>query len=74
MIADWDDLRVFLTLSREGNLTATARRLEVSHPTVARRIKSLEDTIGTRLFTWRRGIRAEMNRWFAEESPCDSMA
>jgi len=50
MIADWDDLRVFLTLSREGNLTATARRLEVSHPTVARRIKSLEDTIGARLF------------------------
>jgi len=50
MIADWDDVRVFLTLSREGNLTATARRLEVSHPTVARRIKSLEDTIGARLF------------------------
>lgn len=50
MIADWDDLRVFLALSREGNLTATARRLEVSHPTVARRIKSLEDTIGARLF------------------------
>jgi DNA-binding transcriptional LysR family regulator len=50
MIADWDDLRVFLALSREGNLTATARKLEVSHPTVARRIKSLEDTIGARLF------------------------
>lgn len=50
MIADWDDLRVFLALSRESNLTATARRLEVSHPTVARRIKSLEDAIGARLF------------------------
>jgi DNA-binding transcriptional LysR family regulator len=50
MIADWDDLRVFLALSREGNLTATARRLAVSHPTVARRVKSLEDTIGARLF------------------------
>jgi len=50
MIAEWDDLRVFLTLSRESNLTATARRLGVSHPTVARRIKSLEDAIGTRLF------------------------
>jgi DNA-binding transcriptional LysR family regulator len=50
MIADWDDLRVFLSLSREGNLTATARRLDVSHPTVARRIKSLEDAIGARLF------------------------
>ena len=50
MIADWDDLRVFLALSREGNLTATARRLAVSHPTVAPRVKSLEDTIGARLF------------------------
>jgi DNA-binding transcriptional LysR family regulator len=50
MIADWDDLRVFLTLSREGSLTAAARKLEVSHPTVARRIKALEDSIGTRLF------------------------
>ena len=50
MIADWDDLRVFLALSRESNLTATARRLGVSHPTVARRVKSLEDTIGARLF------------------------
>jgi DNA-binding transcriptional LysR family regulator len=37
-------------LSREGNLTATARRLDVSHPTVARRIKALEDSIGARLF------------------------
>ncbi len=50
MFADWDDLRVFLTLSREGNLTAAARALEVSHPTVARRIKALEDAIGARLF------------------------
>jgi DNA-binding transcriptional LysR family regulator len=50
MDAEWDDLRVFLTLSRESNLTAAARRLGVSHPTVARRIKSLEDAIGTRLF------------------------
>ena len=50
MSSGWDDLRVFLTLSREGNLTAAARRLEVSHPTVARRIKALEQAIGARLF------------------------
>jgi DNA-binding transcriptional LysR family regulator len=50
VIADWDDLRVFLTLAREGNLTAAARRLEVSHPTVARRIKTLEERLGARLF------------------------
>ncbi|MBI1776182.1 MAG: LysR family transcriptional regulator [Proteobacteria bacterium] len=50
MIADWNDFRVFLTLAGEGKLTAAARRLEVSHPTVARRIKALEDTIGAKLF------------------------
>jgi DNA-binding transcriptional LysR family regulator len=50
MIADWDDLRVFLALARDGKLTAVARRLGVSHPTVARRVKALEDAIGARLF------------------------
>ena len=41
---------MFLTLAREGNLTAAAQRLDVSHPTVARRMKALEDAIGARLF------------------------
>src|SRR5262249_32469648 len=50
MTVDWNDLRVFLTLAREGSLTAAARRLEVSHPTVARRIKTLEESLGARLF------------------------
>lgn len=50
MPAEWSDLRVFLTLAREGSLTAAARQLDVSHPTVARRIKALEDAIGARLF------------------------
>jgi DNA-binding transcriptional LysR family regulator len=50
MIADWDDMRVFLALAREGKLTAAARLLDVSHPTVGRRIKALEASIGARLF------------------------
>jgi DNA-binding transcriptional LysR family regulator len=50
MIADWDDMRVFLALAREGKLTAAARLLDVSHPTIGRRIKSLEASIGARLF------------------------
>ncbi|MBL8674505.1 MAG: LysR family transcriptional regulator [Rhodospirillales bacterium] len=50
MSADWDDLRVFLTLSREGNLSAAAKRLGVSHPTVARRVRALEGRLGARLF------------------------
>lgn len=50
MSADWDDLRVFLTLAREGSLTMAAKRLGVSHPTVARRVHALEQRIGARLF------------------------
>lgn len=50
MIADWDDLRVFLALARAGKLAVAARKLDVSHPTIARRIQSLEATIGARLF------------------------
>lgn len=50
MSADWDDLRIFLTLAREGSLTMAAKRLGVSHPTVARRIHALEQRIGARLF------------------------
>lgn len=50
MVEDWGDLRVFLTLARAGSLTAAARQLAVSHPTVARRVKTLERAIGARLF------------------------
>ncbi|MEQ8655663.1 MAG: LysR family transcriptional regulator [Kiloniellales bacterium] len=50
MSGDWDNLRVFLALVEEGNLTAAAKRLRVSHPTVARRIKALEEAMGFPLF------------------------
>jgi DNA-binding transcriptional LysR family regulator len=47
---NWDDLHVFLALARHGKLTPVARLLDVSHPTVARRVKALEASIGARLF------------------------
>ncbi len=50
METNWDDLRIFLTLAREGTLTTAARALGVSHPTVARRVQALEKQIGARLF------------------------
>ena len=50
MNLDWDDLRVFLAISNEGNLSAASRVLNVSQPTVGRRLKALEDNLGTRLF------------------------
>jgi DNA-binding transcriptional LysR family regulator len=50
MSTNWDDLRFFLTLVRTGKASAAARQLGVSHPTVTRRIKALEDSVGARLF------------------------
>ena len=38
MALNWDDLRIFLAVAREGNLSAAARRLKVTQPTVGRRL------------------------------------
>jgi len=47
---NWDDLRFVLATAREGTLTGAAEALGVTHTTVARRIRSLERDIGTRVF------------------------
>ena len=47
---DWDDIRYFVELARQGKLSATARVLGVEHSTVARRIGMLETRVGVRLF------------------------
>ncbi|WP_437636750.1 LysR family transcriptional regulator [Sorangium sp. So ce854] len=47
---DWDDLRYFLAVARHGNLSAAARALKVTQPTVGRRIDAFERRLGARLF------------------------
>ncbi|MGX1497412.1 LysR family transcriptional regulator [Roseibium aggregatum] len=47
---NWDDIRIFLAIARTGQILAAARRLGLNHATVARRLTSLEDSVGTRLF------------------------
>lgn len=49
-IRNWDDLRVFLAAHREGSLTRAARALAVNQSTVSRRLASLEECLGARLF------------------------
>jgi DNA-binding transcriptional LysR family regulator len=46
----WDDVRYFLALARQGSLSATARWLDIEHSTVARRVSSLERALGLKLF------------------------
>jgi DNA-binding transcriptional LysR family regulator len=48
-MADWEDLHHFVTLAREGTLSAAARTLGVDHATVARRVAALETSTGLKL-------------------------
>jgi DNA-binding transcriptional LysR family regulator len=47
---DWDDLRIFLAVSRDGSLSAAARTLRLTQPTVGRRITAFERKLGAKLF------------------------
>ena len=47
---NWDDLRYFLAISREGSLAGAGRTLRVDATTVGRRLAVLEKELGTRLF------------------------
>ncbi|UHD44789.1 LysR family transcriptional regulator [Aureimonas altamirensis] len=52
---DWDDLKIFLAIARDGQILGAARRLALNHATVARRLDRLELTLGERLFLRRSG-------------------
>ena len=45
----WDDLRIFLAVARAGSISGAATRLGVQHSTVSRRLRALEERLGTRL-------------------------
>ena len=47
---DWDDLRVFLAVARNGSLRGGARALGITHATARRRIVQLESRLDTHLF------------------------
>ncbi len=43
---EWGDVRIFLALVRAGSIGGAARRLGLSHPTVGRRLRALQDDTG----------------------------
>ena len=47
---NWSSLKDFLVVAETGSLTAAARRLGVSQPTLTRRIAALEDSLHAELF------------------------
>ena len=49
LAANWDDLRLFAAIAAEGSLSAAARRLKLSQPTMGRRLQALEERLGAKL-------------------------
>ncbi len=47
---DWDDLRLFLAVAREGGLAAASASTGKSPPTLGRRMLALERRLGLELF------------------------
>ncbi len=47
---NWDDLRLFLAVARNGSISSGAKQLGLQHSTVSRRMRKLEQDLGVRLF------------------------
>jgi len=50
MQGNWDDLRLFLTVAREGGLSAAGKQLRLDPATLGRRMARLESSLGMGLF------------------------
>ena len=48
-VVNWDDLRLFLAVARTGSISRAAKKLDVQHSTVSRRLRKFEDKLGARL-------------------------
>ncbi len=53
---DWNQIRAFLAAAEEGSLSAAARALGQTQPTLSRQVTALEESLGVTLFE--RGRRA----------------
>lgn len=48
---NWDDVRIFLAVARNGQILGAAKALGLNHATVARRLTALEGALDSKLFT-----------------------
>ncbi|CAG9169880.1 LysR family transcriptional regulator [Cupriavidus pampae] len=62
---DWNDMRHFIALAEAGTLSGAARRMEVEHATVARRVAALEHALGIVL------VNRSARRWHLTEAGRD---
>lgn len=49
-ILNWDDLRIVLAVAEAGTISGAAAGLRISHPTLSRRLRGMEQRLGVRLF------------------------
>jgi len=47
---NWEDLKIFLTVYRAGNIAGAAKKLKLDDSTISRRIAQLEVYLGNKLF------------------------
>ncbi|OUR65676.1 hypothetical protein A9Q79_01400 [Methylophaga sp. 42_25_T18] len=47
---DWNSLKVFLAIAESGSLSGAAKKLDVNHSTIFRRLNTFEEQVGGRLF------------------------
>jgi DNA-binding transcriptional LysR family regulator len=47
---DWNDIRIFLSVAREGSTLAASKKLNINQTTVGRRMLALETALGLTLF------------------------
>jgi len=62
---DLDELRTFVMATRHGSFSGAARALSLSQPAVSRRIRSLEQEVGTELFDRSGSVVTPNRRGFA---------
>ena len=71
---NWDDLRFFLAVAEAGSLSAASAVLKVNTTTVLRRVASLEEALGVRLFDRSRSgyrLTPRGERLLAQLAPVD---
>ncbi|SMQ75810.1 transcriptional regulator, LysR family [Devosia lucknowensis] len=68
MTPDWNQLRALLVTVEAGSLSAAAKRLNLTQPTLGRQVAALEDTLGLVLFerVGRRLVLTEAGRQLVE--------
>jgi DNA-binding transcriptional LysR family regulator len=70
----WELYRSFLAVLREGSLSAAARSLGLTQPTIGRHVRELETALKTALFTRSQHGLAPTEAAFALEPHADAMA